>query len=153
MKIFKKVHCKAYLKKQNDGITLICFGDSGELISGKNNWTYPVKVIANQCSYKNGKWVDKDIADLSSFEGETVDKQYRVRVEEEFDGFLVGITNIVTSGRIGTDTSNYMINMNGDLGEVYHLVKYTNKEKVGVVYFKNNARRYVYLDDMEVIEE
>ena len=46
-----------------------------------------------------------------------------------------------------------MINMNGDLREVYHLVKYTNKEKVGVVYFKNNARRYVYLDDMEVIEE
>lgn len=152
MKIFKKVHCKAYLKKQNDGISLICFGDNGKPISG-NSWAYPIKVIANQCSYKNGRWVDKDIADLSSFEGETVDKQYRVRVKEEFDGFLVGITSIVTSGRIGTDTSNYIKNMEGDLDEVYHLVKYTNKEKVGVVYFKNNARRYVYLDDMEVIEE
>ena len=152
MKIFKKVHCKAYLKKYSDGISLICFGDNGKSISG-NSWVYPIKVIANQCSYKNGKWVDKDIADLSSFEGETVDKQYRVRVEKEFDGFLVGITSIVTSGRIGTDTSNYIKNMDGDMDEIYHLVKYTNKEKVGVVYFKNNARRYVYLDDMEVIEE
>ena len=40
-------------------------------------------------------------------------------------------------------------NMNGDLEEVYHLIKETDKQKVGVVYFKNNARRYVPLDDME----
>ena len=153
MKIFKKVHCKAYLKKQNDGISLICFGDNGEPISSQNRWTHPIKVIAHQCYYKNGKWIDRDIADLSSFEGETVDKQYRIRVKEEFDGFLVGITSIVTSGKIGTDTSNYIINMNGDMDEIHHLVKYANKEKVGVVYFKNNARRYVYLDDMEFIEE
>ena len=38
--------------------------------------------------------------------------------------------------------------MSGDLGEVFHLTKETDKEKVGVVYFKNNAKRYVLIDDM-----
>lgn len=101
MKIFRKVHCKAYLKKYRD----------------------------------------------------TIDKQYRIRVEKEFDGFLVGTTSIVISRKMGTDNYKYNVNMNDNLNDAHHLIKYNNKEKVGVVYFKNNVKRYVYLDDMEVIEE
>lgn len=152
MKIFQKVHCKAYLAKHHDGVALVCseVDKSGcfEMPVQGNSWSKPIKVIATKSEYKNGSWTLTDIADLSSFEGESVEKQYRIRVKEEFDGFLVGITYITTTGRIGTDMTMHPYNMNGDLEEIYHLTKQTNKEKVGVVYFKNNAKRYVLLDDM-----
>lgn len=106
-----------------------------------------IKSIKNE--YTSNGWVTKEIADLSDYEGNTVPKQYRKRVEDEFDGVFVGFTRIIVSGRIGTDTKTLPYNMNGDLKEVYHLIKETDKQKVGVVYFKNNARRYVPLDDME----
>ena len=155
MKIFQKVHCKAYLKKYHDGIHLDCKdGDDDFLmpVSG-NAWDHMVKVKAVQSWYRDGKWGESEIADLSGFEGETVDKQYRIRVEEEFDGFLVGITYIVTTGRIGTDMTMFPCDLNGNLKEVFHLTKATNREKVGVVYFKNNAKRYVLLDDMRGEQE
>lgn len=155
MKIFQKVHCKAYLKKHHDGIHLDCKdGDDDFLIPVSGNaWDHMVKVKAMQSWYRDGKWGESEIADLSEFEGETVDKQYRIRVEEEFDGFLVGITHIVTTGRIGTDMTMFPYDMNGNLKEVFHLTKATDKEKVGVVYFKNNVRRYVLLDDMRGEQE
>ena len=155
MKIFQKVHCKAYLKKHHDGIHLNCWdGDDDFLmpVSG-NAWDHIVKVKAVQLWYRGGEWGESEIADLSGFEGETVDKQYRIRVEEEFDGFLVGITHIVTTGRIGTDMTMFPCDLDGNLKEVFHLIKATDKEKVGVVYFKNNAKRYVLLDDMRGEQE
>ena len=152
MKIFQKVHCMAYLKKHSDGVALSCYvvdrSGAFEMPAQGSSWKEPIKVIATKTEYKDGKWTQEDIADLSEFEGESVDKQYRVRVEEEFDGFLVGMTNIVTTGQIGTDMTMHPYNMDGDLEEIYHLTKTTNKEKVGVVYFKNNAKRYVLPEDM-----
>lgn len=155
MKIFQKVHCRAYLKKYSDGIRLDCWdGDDVFKIPAKgSSWDHTITVKAMQSWYRNGEWGESEIADLSGFESGSVDKQYRIRVEEEFDGFLVGITHIITTGRIGTDTTMVPYNMNGDLEEVYHLFKETDKEKVGVVYFKNNAKRYVLLDDMRGEED
>lgn len=154
MKIFQKVHCVAYLKKYSDGVHLECSkvyeDDSFKMeqhVDG-NSWSEPIKVIAVKDEYKDGKWTQTEITDLSNFEGESVEKEYRVRVEEEFDGFLVGITHITTNGRIGTDMSYRLYNMDGDMAEVYHLTKETEQKKVGVVYFKNNAKRYVLLADM-----
>ena len=155
MRIFQKVHCKAYLKKHHDGICLSPYEDMdfGEMPVQGSSWDHMVKVKATQLLYENGRWETKEIADLSGFEGESVEKQYRIRVEEEFDGFLVGITHIVTTGRIGTDMTMHPYNMNGDLEEVFHLTKETDKEKVGVVYFKNNAKRYVLLNDIRGEED
>ena len=154
-KIFLKVHCKAYLKRINDGVYLNCF-----LVDEIGCWKRPatgnswrdtnVKVEAVRREYKDGIWQENKIADLSGFEGETVDKTYRERIEEEFDGFLVGFTRITTTGKIGTDMTMLPYNMNGDLEEVYHLTKETKQERVGVVYFKNNSKRYVLEDDIKV---
>lgn len=160
MKIFQKVHCKSYLQKYSDGVFLrtwqtLSAGDFGvikERATG-NSWGEPIFVKAYKNEYINGMWEEKELADLSSFEGETVPKEYRRRIEEEFDGFLVGFTHIVVRGQIGTDTSDYVYNMNGDLREVYHLTKHTEMKKVGVVYFKNNAKRYVPIEDIEVKNE
>lgn len=159
MKIFQKVHCKAYLKKYHDGICLNCWEEKGNedfLMSHPavgSSWKNPIRVTAVKTEYTSKGYETKEIADLSGFEGETVEKQYRIRVEEEFDGFLVGITRITVTGRIGTDMTMHPYNMNGDLEEIYHLTKDTDKQKVGVVYFKNNAKRYVLLDDMRGEEE
>ena len=156
-KIFCKVHCKGYLKKIHDGVFLRC-----DKVDEKGGWQMPadgnawrdinVKVTAIWSGYQDGKWQEKEIADLSGFEGETVDKVYRERIEEEFDGFLVGFTRITTTGKIGTDMTMHPYNLSGDMEEAYHLTKETNRERVGVVYFKNNSKRYVYPEDMERIE-
>ena len=63
---------------------------------------------------------------------------------------MVGFTRITTTGKIGTDMTMFPYNMNGDLEEVYHLTKETKQERVGVVYFKNNSKRYVLEDDITV---
>ena len=160
MRIFQKVHCKAYLQKFHDGVYLETkrktqvgsFGYCEEPERG-NAWDDPIIVKAIKQEYTSGGYKTHVIADLSAFEGETVQKEYRRRVEEEFDGFLVGVTYIVTKGEIGTDMTMYPYNMNGDLKEVFHLTKNTTKEKVGVVYFKNNAKRYVLISDIERKEE
>lgn len=155
MKIFIPVHCKAYLKKFHDGVHLATWERKGndsfycDFPAKGNRWNEPIIVKAMKDEYTEDGWKQTEIADLSDFEGNTVSKQYRQRVEEEFDGFLVGFTWIVVSGEIGTDTSTAVYNMNGDLREVYHLTKQTLKEKVAVVYFKNNAKRYVPLYDFE----
>ena len=157
MNIFQKVHCRAYLQKYSDGVALRCsiIDKSGffEMPADGNSWKNPIKVIATKSEYRDGKWTESTIADLSNFEGESVEKQYRIRVEEEFDGFLVGITHLVTTGRIGTAMTMYPCDMNGNFEDIYHLTKTTKKEKVGVVYFKNNAKRYVLLEDMERRQE
>ena len=160
MRIFQKVHCKAYLQKFYDGVFLETwkktqvgsFGYCEEPEQG-NKWDEPIIVKAVKQDYTSNGYKIHEIADLSAFEGETVSKEYRRRVEEDFDGFLVGVTYIVTKGEIGTDMTMYQYNMSGDLREVFHLTKNTHKEKVGVVYFKNNAKRYVLIDDIERRED
>lgn len=139
MKIFQKVHCKGYLEKFSDGVCLMC--EQNNTLTEANHWDEPITVKAMKFDSEKGK--TEEIADLSEFCGECVTKQYRRRIEAEFDGFLVGVTNVITSGKIGTDFDCHPY-----YGDIYHLTKETKKEKVGVVYFKNNAKRYVLLDDI-----
>ena len=143
MKIFRKVHCKAYLEKYSDGVCLYC--EQNNMPTQANHWDE--QIIVKAMKYDSEKNKTEEIADLSEFCGETVSKQYRRRIESEFDGFLVGITHIVTSGEIGTDSDYHPY-----YGEFYHLTKRTKSEKVGVVYFKNNAKRYVLLSDIEEVK-
>lgn len=149
-KIFRKVHCKAYMKQIKDGVHLSVFhADSYEPVTGSSWGELDIQVIAERTYYENGEWREEELADLSGFEGDSVHKVYRERVEEEFDGFLVGYTRVTTTGEIGTDTTMWPYNLSGDLEEVFHLFKNTHQEEVGVVYFKNNAKRYVLIEDIE----
>ena len=156
MKIFVPVHCRSYLQKYSDGVHLVVsekinFGDFGYSLNPVegNAWDDPKIVKAVKSEYTKDGWTEREIADLSGFEGESVHKEYRRKVNDEFDGFLVGFTRIVVTGQIGTDMTMYPYNMNGDLKEVYHLTKNTETEKVGVVYFKNNSKRYVPVYDID----
>ncbi len=146
-KIFRKVHCKAYLQKFSDGVHLECFEiepESGaEIPTTLSRWSVDKNIKVTAC-----RW-EEEIKDLSACEGEYVVKQYRRRVEEEFDGFLVGVTRITTSAKIGTDWSTDRFC--DSYTEYMHLFKQPNTEKVAVVYFKNNVKRYVPLEDIKYV--
>lgn len=151
MKIFQKVHCRAYLQKYSDGVFLDPIDENNMPLKG-SAWKDPcASCKAYKNEYVNGKWETRELADLSDFEGNTVPKEYRRRIEEEFDGFLVGITQITVRGEIGTDSSDYVYNMEGDVDTVFHLTKKRYQKQVAVVYFKNNAKRYVPLEDMKIV--
>lgn len=153
MKLFERVHCKGYLKKVNDGVYIQMFNPDGTFCDSKTVDSADAKAIAYKSTItSNGLNKDIEIADLSEWSGESVEKIYRVRVATEFDGFLVGCTRVKMTGRIGTDWEcvNYGF---GDIREYGHCFKTIDEyPKVGVVYFKNNCKRYVLMEDMEIIE-
>lgn len=152
MKLFERVHCKAYLKKVSDGVYIQLFNSDGTFCDKKYVESADCKAIAYKSTIgSDGLNREVELADLSEFCGESVEKIYRVRIAEEFDGFLVGCTRVKVTGRIGTDWDCI------DYGDVYreygHCFKTVDEyPKVGVVYFKNNCKRYVLLEDMEIIE-
>lgn len=139
MKIFTKVKCKAYMKKVDDGVYIQMYNPDGTCFEGKNPRTSDIQALAYQHS--------KVIKDLSGFDGDCVEKTYRVREEVEFTGFLVGITHIKRRGLLGTDWDSSIYTDHG-----YCWKRITDYPAVGVVYFKNNVKRYVLLEDMEEIK-
>lgn len=144
-KIFQKVHCKAYMKRIYDGVRIQFFNPDGTFCYDRAVTDYKVRAVAYRPSEDSSQ--EEEIADLSEFCGESVLKTYRERTECEFDGFLVGFTRILSTARIGTDW------MDEPYGREYgfcfkHVEDYP---KVGVVYFKNNMKRYVLPEDMEEI--
>ena len=149
MQLFKKVHCKAYLKKIKDGVYIQFFNPDGTYYNDRFVYDYNIKAIAYKTKLdENMMNCDEELADLSEFDGSYVEKTYRERVECEFDGFVVGYTKINTKGKIGTDwDSGEYVREHG-----YCWREITERPKVAVVYFKNNIKRYVLLDDIEVIE-
>lgn len=144
MKLFTKVKCHAYLKRVYDGV-FIGFEDKyGTPIETKTVPHADIKAFAWRLNPET--LMNEKFADLSEWCGQSVEKKYRERIEEEFTGFLVGITRIKISGRIGTDweSDSYY---GEEFGHCFKVVD--DYPKVGVVYFKNNAKRYVLLEDME----
>lgn len=150
MNIFQKVHCKGYLKSVHDGVYIQIFNPDGTFCDSKTVDSADCKAVAYRSTLKpNGLNEVIEIADLSDWSGESVEKTYRERIAEEFDGFVVGYTRVKTKGRIGTDWGciNYGF---GDIREYGHCFKTIDEyAKVGVVYFKNNCKRYVLVEDME----
>lgn len=150
-KLFVRVKCRAYMRKANDGVHIACLKEDGSYdTTGRNRFGYKDKMIA----YGHGPNWEKDfeeveLKDLSSFEGEAVKKRYRERIEEEFTGVVVGYTTVKCEGLLGTDW--YDEPYSDEFGFIFKETTYA--PKVAVVYFKNNCKRYVLLDDLEVLEE
>lgn len=142
MKNFTKVRCRAYLKKVHDTVRIQLYDRDG-MFTDKYVKDYESKAIAYKFNPETGQ--EEEIADLSSFDGDSVEKTYRERVEETFEGFLVGFTRIKVKGRIGTDWETPLYGP--EYGYCFKSID--EYPKVGVVYFKNNAKRYVLPEDME----
>lgn len=147
VKLFTKVHCKAYMAKVHDTVRIQLFDEDGTLCTTKTVNSYKCKAIAYK--FDPEKCEEIEIKDLSEFDGDSVEKIYRERKECEFDGVVVGYTRINVKGLIGTDWQSYDYGF-GDLHEYGHCFKeITERVKVAVVYFKNNCKRYVLPEDME----
>lgn len=145
VKLFKKVHCKAYMKKICDNVHIQFYNADGTFCYDKIVTDYKAKAIAY--GFDEKKWEQIELADLSNFDGESVEKTYRERTECKFDGFVVGYTRIDVKGRIGTnwDDPEY----GSEYGFCFKMI--TERPKVAVVYFKNNMKRYVLPEDMEEV--
>ena len=146
-KLFTMVKCKAYLKKAHDGV-FIGFEDAyGTPIFTKAVDNADVKAFAWKLNPDT--LINEKIKDLGEWCGDSVEKTYRERIEEEFTGCVVGYTRINVKGRIGTDWE-----CDPYYGEYGHCFKeITECPKVAVVYFKNNAKRYVLPEDMEEVKK
>lgn len=145
IKIFTKVHCRAYLGKANDSVHIAFFKENGEPIFDErvkdtSARAYALKLNEDTCE-------NVVIKDLSEFDGDGVEKVYRERIECEFDGFLVGYRRLNVKGTIGTDWYEDDYRSYG-----YCFRNITDRPKVGVVYFKNNCKRFVLPEDMEEVE-
>lgn len=145
VKLFTKVHCKAYLAKANDTVRIQLFNADGTFCNDKVVSDYKCKAIAYKFDPK--KLEDVEIKDLSEFDGDSVKKIYRERKECEFDGVVVGYTIINVKGIIGTtwESDGYYIEYGHCFKEI------TERAKVAVVYFQNNCKRYVLPEDMEEV--
>lgn len=146
MKIFQKVRCKGYVKKFYDGVYIQFFYPDGEFCYDKTVTDYKARAVAYKLVPESSEPVE--IKDLSEFDGDSVEKVWRKRVDADFTGVLVGFTTVNMSGYIGTDWCDNIY------GEEYGFCfkEVVKTAKVGVVYFKNNVKRYVLEEDIEVIE-
>ncbi len=146
-KLFSKVRCHAYLKKHHDGINIVVYDKYGNVLQSGVTTDSCCKAVAQRYDMDKGEYVE--IADLSEWSGQSVEKTYRIRVEEEFTGFVVGYTRIKVKGEIGTDWCDEPY-----IEEYGYCSKWIKEyPKVAVVYFKNNGKRYVLPEDMEVIDD
>lgn len=145
IKIFSKVHCKAYMKKICDNVHIQFYNADGTFCYDKVVTDYKAKAIAY--GFDEDKWEQTELADLSEFDGDSVEKTYRKRTECEFDGFVVGYTRIDVKGRIGTNWDDP--ECGSEYGFCFKMI--TERPKVAVVYFKNNMKRYVLPEDMEEV--
>lgn len=144
IKIFSKVHCRAYLANADDTVHIVMYKENGEFETSK--WANP-NTTAYAVKLNEDTGEDVVIKDLSEFDGDGVEKVYRERIECEFDGFLVGYRRLNVKGIIGTDWYEDDYRSYG-----YCFRNITDRPKVGVVYFKNNCKRYVLPEDMEEVE-
>ena len=144
--IFTKVHCKAYMKRIYDTVRIQFFTADGQFCYDKYMTDYNGKAVAYKADPESSGEIE--IADLSEFCGESVLKTYRKRTECEFNGVVVGYTHVVETAYIGTDWCD------PSYGQEYGFCfkRIDKHPKVAVVYFKNNCKRYVLPEDMEMIE-
>lgn len=147
IKLFAKVHCKAYMAKIRDTVHIQLYDSSGREVRNADTVNdYNSKAIAYR--YDEDRNEEVEIADLSEFDGGSVEKTYYERTEAEFDGVLVGYMRLNVKSLIGTDWYEDEHRSYG-----YCFKKVTEKPKVGVVYYRNNSKRYVLVEDLEEICE
>lgn len=129
----KWMHCTAYLKPVRDGRCL-------ETVQDEKGHITDVKYIG----------YGDDIPDKCYCEGSLEFlKTYYERRTAEFDGVLVGTKKIVVDGYLYADTEYRPYK-----GEYIRVGKQPKTEVMcGIIYFGNNQKRLVPMEDLKVIPE
>lgn len=137
--MFQKVHCRAYMKKINDGRCIVTLQGS-ETESGRPAYFYadftkPEK--ENMREVPPEDWGGGDFV-----------KTYYERTEKEFSGIVIGMKMVALKAELFCDT-----NFGYDGSERDYVGKnITEQTKVIVVAYGCNRTRLVAMDDFEIME-
>lgn len=126
--LFQKVKCKAYLKKIYDGK----FIHEVE-VEGRKYY------FLAESNIPESEWKETGPGE------EEHRKTYYERKDKSFTGFLVGYKDIVINGIVGVDYND------NPYCECDYIYKQPLKVcKCAIIYFANNRKRYVPLEDIEL---
>lgn len=130
--LFKKVKCKGYLKKINDGRFIASFENEGG--------TY-------DCTYMDTNNSDLNIECNYCGDLDFLKTYYEPR-DKVFSGIIVGFKNIVATGYLTVDTEyDFQGREHTKFGkqpkDVFHCA---------VVYYANNRKRYVPVEKIEEVQ-
>ena len=130
VKLFDKVKCKGFYAKHNDGIYIAL---------DKQNLTADLM--------KSETTVEEDI--------DRAEKTYYQHRKENFSGVIVGFTDITVQGYLDVIYDDAVDVGIGIIPEKYWIQKNAKQvEKCAIVYYANNKKHYVPLDDIvEVIKD
>ena len=134
--MFRKVRCRAYMRKVNDGrcITVIP-GDQTE--SGEPAYFYTDNNLRSEREVPPEDWGGGNFV-----------KTYYERTEKEFSGIVIGMKMVALKAKLFCDT-----NFGYDGSERDYVGKnITEQVKVAVVAYRCNRTRLVAMDDFEIME-
>lgn len=131
MKLFDKVKCKGFYKKFNDGRWLYLDKKTLTADAMDNNLT----------DWKNDGTVEKNV--------EYIEKTYYQHVDKHFCGVIVGYKDIIVTGYLDAIYEEGCDVGIGVTPEAFYVSKRTKDiVKCAVVYYANNMKHYVPLEDI-----
>jgi hypothetical protein len=127
--LFKKAKCNAFLKKVYDGRFIQTYKNEGCDVAEYTDTNNPDLDLLCEC--------DGSLEFLKTY--------YEIK-KRDFSGVVVGVKDIVVTAYLVAETNyNY-------LGREYIRISREPEKiiKCAVVYYRNNCKRYVPLDNVEV---
>lgn len=132
MKLFEKVKCKGFYKKVHDGI-----------------WVHLDKSTGTAYAM-NSNLVDIDNDGTMEADIDCVEKTYYEHKKANFSGVVVGFKNLVVKGYLDANYQDAVDVGVGVIPEKFYVAKRTKEVvKCAIVYYANNMKHYVSLEDIE----
>ena len=132
MRLFKEVKCKGFYKKVHDGI-----------------WVHLDKSTGTAYAM-NSNLVDIDNDGTMEADIDCVEKTYYEHKKANFSGVIVGFKDLVVKGYLD---ANYQDEVDVGIGvfpEKFYVAKRPKEVvKCAIVYYANNMKHYVPLDDIK----
>ena len=130
MKLFDKVKCKGFYSKVHDGTFI--YLDTQNL----------------KASHMNSNATDTEC--LVEDDVDRAEKTYYKHVKQNFCGVIVGFTDLIVIGYLDVIYNDAIDVGVGILPEQFFVQKNPNHvEKCAIVYYANNKKHYVPLEDIE----
>ena len=130
MKLFDKVKCKGFYSKVHDGTFI--YIDAQNLKA----WHMNSNAIGTEC------FVEEDV--------DRVEKTYYKHVKQNFFGVIVGFKNLTVTGYLDVIYNDAIDVGVGILPEQLFVQKNPNRVvKCAIVYYANNKKHFVPLQDIE----
>lgn len=131
MKLFQKVKCKGFYKKVKDGI-----------------WVHLDKTTCTAYAM-NSNLVDIDNDGTMEADIDCVEKTYYEHKEANFNGVIVGFKDLVVKGYLDVNYQDPVDVGVGVMPEKFYVEKRPKEVvKCAIVYYANNMKHYVPLDDI-----